>query len=174
MILRTHHSLTLVAPIGAARVSKRCCGLFLFWAAFGAGTLAAQGQFPDGPGKDVTLQVCSNCHAADVLLAHRQSRDEWINEIQKMITAGAEGTEDQFNTILEYVSKYLGPEKPRVNINQAPAADLESKLGLTAKESAAVIKYRSDKGPFKTIDDLKKVPDLDFKKIESQKDRLDF
>jgi DNA uptake protein ComE-like DNA-binding protein len=36
------------------------------------------------------------------------------------------------------------------------------------------VKYRTDKGPFKTVEDLKKVPDLDFKKIEAQKDRLVF
>ena len=47
-------------------------------------------------------------------------------------------------------------------------------LSLSAKEAAAVVKYRSDKGSFKAVEDLKKVPDLDFKKIETQKDRIDF
>jgi DNA uptake protein ComE-like DNA-binding protein len=36
------------------------------------------------------------------------------------------------------------------------------------------VKYRTDKGSFKTLEDLKKVPDLDFKKMEAQKDRLVF
>jgi competence protein ComEA len=47
-------------------------------------------------------------------------------------------------------------------------------LGLSGKEAAAIVKYRTDKGSFKTVEDLKKVPDLDFKKIEAQKDRLVF
>jgi competence protein ComEA len=149
-------------------------GLPLLWTAFAWSSPAAQDQFPEGPGRDVTLQLCSNCHAADVLLGHRQSRDEWIAEIQKMIASGAEGTEEQFTAVLNYLSKYLGPAAAHVNVNKASAADLESGLGLTARESAAVVKYRSDKGAFKTIDDLKKVPDLDFKKIEAQKDRLEF
>ena len=63
---------------------------------------------------------------------------------------------------------------PAVNVNKASAADLESGLALTAKEAAAIVKYRTDKGAFKAVDDLKKVPDLDFKKIEAQKDRLVF
>jgi competence protein ComEA len=45
---------------------------------------------------------------------------------------------------------------------------------LRAKESAAIVKYRTENGPFKSTDDLKKVPDLDFRKIETKKNRLAF
>src|SRR5262245_5663695 len=134
----------------------------------------AYAQLPDGPGKEITVQLCGNCHAPSVIQGHRQSRDEWISTIQKMIAEGAEGTEDQFTAVLEYVSKNFGPAVARINVNQAPAAELESGLGLSGKEAAAIVKYRSDKGSFKAVEDLKKVPDLDFKKIEAQKDRLEF
>jgi competence protein ComEA len=90
------------------------------------------------------------------------------------MASGAEGSEDQFTMVLEYVSKNFGPAAARINVNQASAAELEGGLGLSSKESAALVKYRTDKGPFKTVEDLKKVPDLDFKKIEAQKDRLVF
>jgi len=120
------------------------------------------------------MQLCGNCHDATIIQAHRQSRDEWIATIQKMMAAGAEGSEDQFTAVLEYVSKNFGPATARINVNQAPATELESGLGLTTKEAAAIVKYRTDKGAFKTVEDLKKVPDLDFKKIEAQKDRLVF
>jgi competence protein ComEA len=102
------------------------------------------------------------------------SRDEWIANIQKMMAAGAQGTEEQFTAVLDYVTKNFGPQAARLNVNKATAAELEAGLGLTSKEAAALVKYRTEKGPFKTIDDLKKVTDLDFKKIEAQKDRLDF
>ena len=143
------------------------------------GALALNGsiafaQLPDSPGKEITLQLCGNCHDASIIQAHRQSRDEWIATIQKMMAAGAEGTEDQFTAVLEYVSKNFGPAAARINVNQASAAELESGLGLSGKEAAAIVKYRTDKGSFKTVEDLKKVPDLDFKKIEAQKDRLVF
>jgi competence protein ComEA len=135
---------------------------------------AASPQWPDGPGKEVTLQLCVNCHEATVVEMHRQSRDEWVATIQKMIGIGAEGTEDQFTAALEYLSKNFGPAAARVNVNKASAAELVSGLGLLEKEAAAIVKYRTDKGAFKTVEDLKKVPDLDFKKIEAQKDRLVF
>jgi competence protein ComEA len=37
-----------------------------------------------------------------------------------------------------------------------------------------MIKYRTDHGDFKSIEDLGKVPGLDFKKIEAKKDLLVF
>jgi competence protein ComEA len=131
-------------------------------------------QFPDGPGKETTLQICGNCHAPDVIMGHRQGRDEWTSTIQKMIESGAEGTADQFKAVLDYLTKNFGPAAPTINVNKASSSDLESGLSLTAKEAAAIVKYRTDHGAFKEVDDLKKVPDLDFKKIEAQKDRLAF
>ena len=135
---------------------------------------SAFAQLPDGPGKDATLQLCGNCHEATIVQQHRQSRDEWVSTIQKMMASGAEGTEDQFTAVLQYLTKNFGPAAAKISINQAPASELESGLGLTAKEAAAIVTYRTDKGAFKAIDDLKKVSDLDFKKIEAQKDRIAF
>ena len=145
----------------------------IFTAAVWSGS-TAYAQWPDGPGKDVTLQLCGNCHDANIIRAHRQSRDEWIASIQKMMAAGAQGTEEQFTAVLDYVAKNFGPAPATINVNQAAAGDLVRDLGLLEKEADAIVKYRTDKGPFKTLEDLKKVPDLDFKKVEAQKDRLVF
>jgi DNA uptake protein ComE-like DNA-binding protein len=51
---------------------------------------------------------------------------------------------------------------------------LESGLSILAREAAALVKYRTDQVSVKALEDLKKVPDLDFKKVEAQKDRLVF
>jgi competence protein ComEA len=59
-------------------------------------------------------------------------------------------------------------------VNQATAAQLESGLGLSTTEAEAVIEYRKKNGDFKSIDDLKKVPDVDAKKLDAKKDRLAF
>ena len=130
-------------------------------------------QLPDGPGKEAVLQVCGACHGVEVLSGHRQGRDEWVSTLQNMIQRGAEGTEEQFNAVLGYLVKNFGPQLPKVSVNQAPAAELQSELGLSEKEAAAIVKQRA-KAAFKTVEDFKKVPDLDYKKIEAQKDRLTF
>jgi competence protein ComEA len=153
---------------------KQLRALALLCGALTGGASIASAQFPDGPGKDLTMQLCGNCHEANIVQAHRQSRDEWIATIQKMMAAGAEGTQEQFTAVLDYLAKNFGPAAAHINVNQASAAELGTGLGLTEKEAGAIVKYRTDKGVFKTVDDLKKVPDLDFKKIEAQKDRLVF
>jgi competence protein ComEA len=158
----------MIRKLNQLRVPALLCGVLI-----GSASMASA-QWPDGPGKDLTLQLCGNCHDANIVQAHRQSRDEWIATIQKMMAVGAEGTQEQFTTVLEYLSKNFGPAAAPINVNQASAAELVAGLGLTEKEAAAIVKYRTDKGTFKTVEDLKKVPDLDFKKIEAQKDRLAF
>jgi len=45
---------------------------------------------------------------------------------------------------------------------------------LLRKEAAALLAYRDKVGGFKTIDDIKKAPGIDFKKIEAAKDRITF
>lgn len=66
-------------------------------------------QFPDGPGKDTTLRLCSGCHIAEIVFQHRQGRDEWNAEIQKMIASGAQGTPAQFTEVLTYLAGNFAP-----------------------------------------------------------------
>jgi len=132
-------------------------------------------ELPDGPGKAATTRVCGKCHAVEKAVSLRQDEDGWSDTIAKMVKMGAEGSDDEFNAVLEYLTKNFGPETaPPININKADSVDLESSLVLTRTEAAALIHYRSEKGPFKSIDDLRNIPGLDFKKIETQKSRITF
>jgi len=138
---------------------------------------AAWAQLPDGPGKDITVKICGNCHNAEVVAGYHMASEGWTNTISQMIDQGAEGSEAQFNAILAYLVKNFGPAGPAtapINVNKAVAKDLETGLEITSNEAAAIVKYRQEKGAFKEIADLKKVPDLDYKKIEAKKDRLTF
>src|SRR5215472_12096754 len=87
---------------------RRHYGLTLISALVGAAAAMGQ-QFPDGPGKETTLRLCSGCHNADIVFQHRQSRDEWNTEIQKMIASGAQGTPAQFSEVLTYLAGNFGP-----------------------------------------------------------------
>ncbi|HLJ17069.1 MAG TPA: helix-hairpin-helix domain-containing protein [Bryobacteraceae bacterium] len=135
----------------------------------------AQAELPAGPGKDVTLRVCGKCHSPELATSLHQNESGWAATISKMVDMGAKGTDDEFNAILAYLVKNFGPQAPPpVNVNKATAVDLESSLLLLRSEATAIIQYRSEKGNFKTIDDLRNVPGLDFKKIEAKKDRIVF
>ena len=95
----------------------------MFWisALLGASAAIAQ-QFPDGPGKDTTLRLCSGCHNADIVFQHPLGRDEWNTEIQKMIAAGAQGTPAQFSEVLAYLAGNFGP-------GSAPAGGARGRRG---------------------------------------------
>ena len=132
-------------------------------------------ELPSGPGKATLIRVCSSCHSPDNVIANGQDRTGWENTITKMAGFGASGTDDEYTEILEYLVKNFpaGSSTP-VNVNKATAAQLESGLGFTSAEADATVKYREKNGDFKTIDDLKKVPDLDAKKLDAKKAKLAF
>jgi competence protein ComEA len=128
---------------------------------------------PDGPGKDTVVRVCSVCHEPRRAASVRLTRDGWADTIDEMRHRGAKGTDEDFAQILDYLaSNFLGEAAKPLNVNSASALDLESVAGLLRKESAAVVQYREKNGPFKTLDDMKKVPGLDFKKIDSRREYL--
>jgi competence protein ComEA len=128
---------------------------------------------PDGPGKDVTVKICGVCHEPRRTASVRLTREGWASVIEDMQRRGAKGTDAEFAQVLDYLStNFLGEAARPVNVNSAPQIDLEIVIGLLRKEAAAVIAYREKNGPFKTLDDLKNVPELDFKKIDAAKDRI--
>ena len=135
--------------------------------------LAAQNVLPDAPGKDVTVKLCSSCHAAETVASVRHTPEGWRDVIAKMVAAGLEGTEQELATVHQYLSTQFPAEAQNVlDLNTATAIDLESVAGLLRKEAAAVIAYREKNGPCKKLEDLKKVEGLDYKKIEARKEQL--
>jgi len=128
---------------------------------------------PDGPGKDVTVQACAPCHEARRAASVRLTRDGWAAVIDGMQKRGAKVSPEEFPVILDYLSThFLGEALQPLNLNTASQIDLEAAAGLLRREAAAVIRYREQNGRFKTLDDLKQVPGLDFKKIESRRDAI--
>jgi competence protein ComEA len=146
---------------------------FIVLAAVCSGFVCA--DIPAGPGKDATVKFCANCHSAEQAVSLRQGQEEWAGTIEKMVGMGAKIPDDSYDPILAYLTKHFGPDAPLpIKVNKASAVELESLLLLKRSESAAILQYRADHGDFKAIDDLRKVPGLDFKKIEAKKDLLVF
>jgi len=149
------------------------CGLLLGGAGSLVPAFGAQSSLPDAPGRDVTVKLCGNCHAAETVASVRLSPDAWREAIARMVAAGAKGTEQELETVFQYVSTQFPAEAQKgLNLNTATAVELESVAGLLRKEAAALIAFRGKNGPCKKLEDLKKVAGLDYKKIEARKERL--
>ena len=128
---------------------------------------------PDGPGKDVTVRACGTCHEGRRAASVRLTRDGWAAVIEDMQRRGATVSREDFPVILDYLAThFLGEALQPLNLNTAAQIDLEAAGGLLRSEAAAVIRYRDHHGRFKSLDDLKNVPGLDFKKIDSRRDSL--
>ena len=145
----------------------------LLWVAGAASPALA--QLPDGAGRDETVRVCAPCHEPNRVAAFRLTREGWQGTVADMKWRGAQGTDEELALIVEYLTaNFLGEAAPKLNMNRATAIELESVLALLRKEAAALIAYREKSGGFKSLDDLKKVPGVDFKKVQARKDRIIF
>ncbi|MBI4903996.1 MAG: helix-hairpin-helix domain-containing protein [Acidobacteria bacterium] len=138
-------------------------------------TTAAAQQLPDGPGRAEIEKMCKGCHEMARSISLRQDRDGWSSTMSKMTAFGMKATEQETNLALDYLAKhYPAGDVPPLNINKATAIQLESALSLRRSQAAAIIEYRTRNGQFKSIDDLKKIPNIDIAKIESKKGRIVF
>jgi competence protein ComEA len=149
------------------------CAAVISTGAVSVGHAAA--QLSDGPGRSEIVKLCSQCHAPEVVMSVRQDRAGWAATLRKMAALGAMGTPMEFDAALEYLATHFPADVlPRINVNSAKAIDLESGLTLKRSQAAAIVAYRIEHGPFKSFEDLKKVPGLDVALIEAKRERLAF
>ncbi len=133
--------------------------------------LAQKSPLPEGQGKDVVQRICGQCHAIEIVIAKGNTHDGWTQVVTEMITRGAQGSDDDFSTVIDYLTANF---PPRVNVNKATTDELQTNLGLVAKDADAIVAYRKQNGPFKTLDDLKKVPGVDAAKLDSLERKISF
>jgi len=142
-----------------------------------AAALDAQSlKLPDGPGKEVTQKVCGACHGAELVIGRQEERETWGAIVEDIIQRGATGTDEEMYQVVDYLSAHFNKSSPvmKINVNKATAKDLQSALRLSDKQAAAIVHQREEKGDFKSIEELEKVPGLDAAKIASSKNRLSF
>src|SRR5207248_11663441 len=98
-------------------------------------------------------------------------KDEWKDKVLEMLQEEPDVTETERQRIVDYLARNF---PKAVNVNKAGAAEIEAVLDIPAKDASAIVSWRTSKGNFKTLDDLKKVPGLDAARIESNKQRFEF
>jgi competence ComEA-like helix-hairpin-helix protein len=133
---------------------------------------AALGQtLPEGPGRDLVEAVCTACHDTGRIIAKQATKAEWQAKILEMLQECPDVTQDERDQIAVYLAKNF---PKHVNVNTAPAKELESVLEISSNEAEAVVRYREEKGAFHSAEDLKKVPGFDSAKVEAIRNRLEF
>jgi competence protein ComEA len=164
-----------------------------------AQTTPSAAAMPDGAGKAIVQRACSACHAVTVVTSKHASQKEWDQVVNQMVSRGADLTDDEIDTVIEYLAKNYGPldqkttpstdaaapssadtaaqpaaDTTPVNVNKASAQELESSLGLEKSEAEALVKYREQNGNFKTWHDVAAVPGISAAKVEGLQKRITF
>jgi competence protein ComEA len=113
--------------------------------------------------------VCGSCHATSLVEGLR-TQPEWAEVVEQMVKIGARGTAKQF----EAVNRVLLRTLTKVNVNTAGAAELASALELSQATADKIVERRTKAGLFTSIEQLKELPGVDPRKLDTRKDRLLF
>jgi len=67
---------------------------------------AAWAQLPDGPGKVETERICTQCHDLARSISLRQDRAGWQATMDKMVTLGAQGEDQELKAVVDYLAAH--------------------------------------------------------------------
>ena len=129
-----------------------------------------EAESQEAPGRAVYVRVCSGCHDLERNESLRRTENEWLNTIYQMIDDGAEATDAEYQTILDFLVSNYGA----VAVNRAPADDLVAVLAVSKEVGDAIVAYRTKHGDFDDFDALIKVPGIDVDKLEERRASLRF
>lgn len=154
---------------------------------------------PDGPGKAVVQRDCLTCHSVHTTTSKRGNEDDWANTVSTMIGRGANVSDDDANTIVEYMAAHFGPSAPKpdssegghagssqpaapssppatstINVNKAGIEELVSSLDISKDEAEDIVHYRQKNGDFNSMQQLLSVPGLDADKIKKDEGKIVF
>lgn len=69
------------------------------------------GPLPDGPGKEILLNICTQCHDLQRVRRQRTTAEGWGETLVAMLNEGAPLSERDFPVLLRYLAKNFGPER---------------------------------------------------------------
>jgi len=66
------------------------------------------GPVPEGPGKQILLNICTQCHNLQRIKNGRRSPEEWEETLLAMLNEGAPVSDEQLPVIHAYLSRHFG------------------------------------------------------------------
>jgi putative heme-binding domain-containing protein len=100
-------------------------------------------SFPEGKGRADFQRICITCHGVATATSQRMTRAEWMRVVDDMVSRGAQGTQDELNNVMTYLTANFGKagaadltQTPAPAVNAKPLSEAEIAKGtelLTAK-----------------------------------------
>ena len=69
-------------------------------------------DLPEGAGKELVAKVCTACHDTVHFTSKRRTQEEWNKTVDTMAQRGAQASDEEFDTIVAYLAKNFGKDKP--------------------------------------------------------------
>lgn len=70
-----------------------------------------QVKLPDGPGRDVTVKVCTTCHGLENVVRVRMTKQRWGTVVDDMVSRGATASDDEIEQIINYLAANFSKPK---------------------------------------------------------------
>jgi hypothetical protein len=87
--------------------------------------------FPDGPGREIIAQACTQCHPAGPITQLRMNEQGWRRQIYNMVLRGAQIAPGEIEAATAYLVAHYGPGVPQpgqsnaeVKLPDGPGASL--------------------------------------------------
>src|ERR1700686_1906710 len=69
-------------------------------------------NLPAGEGRDLVASVCTGCHALNTIVQIRDGSAGWRQFVNYMIMKGAQVSQHDSDTIVQYLTTNFGPNSP--------------------------------------------------------------
>ena len=67
-------------------------------------------SLPEGPGRDVMVRVCAQCHSPEVAAQQSLDATGWKALVDQMANNGAQASDAEFDTIAKYLATSFPPK----------------------------------------------------------------
>ena len=111
--------------------------------AFAPAMAADFASLPPGPGRDVMVRVCSQCHSPDVAAGRRMDLPGWKGLVDQMANNGAQASDAEFDVIAKYLAASFPAAAAPASSATPQAADVPRPAAATAKPGRAPLKSAS-------------------------------
>ena len=67
-------------------------------------------SLPEGPGRNLVIATCTQCHSLGPIVLQRKSPAQWTTTVRDMVSRGAQIAPDEIQAISAYLAQSFGPD----------------------------------------------------------------
>lgn len=115
-------------------------------------------QMPDGDGKTLIVAKCQLCHTLERVVTSHRTKDDWQAVISLMVEQGADLTDDQSKTVVDYLATNYPPKGAAAPAGAAAGSASAPAAGASAPAAAPSMIVDPDQTQFTAAPDSLGVP----------------